>query len=136
MINLRTEWDNKPLEFIPLRYTELLGKFLARYLSTPAYIERFFRRGICLDRSSIRGFADIDDSDLLLLPDRTTAKTVYISRERMIGTVIADMYEGFSQGRLNTDPRYASQRMQKYLEENNICTVSMGPKSNTLSYIK
>jgi hypothetical protein len=54
----------------------------------------------------------------------------------MIGTVIADMYEGFSQGRLNTDPRYASQTMQKFLEEKNICTVSVGPKSNSLSYIK
>jgi glutamine synthetase len=82
MINLRTEWDNKSLEFIQLRYTELLGKFLARYLSIPPDIEGFFRHGIGLDGSSIRGFAHIDESDLLLLPDRTTAKTVPIFKER------------------------------------------------------
>jgi glutamine synthetase len=123
-----TEWENnKSLEFIQIRYTDILGKFLARYLSMPDDIERFFRHGIGLDGSSVRGFADIDDSDLLLLPDRTTAKTVSISKDRMIGTVIADVYKGFEQGRLNTDPRYASQRMQRYLEAKNMLC-QLGPE--------
>ncbi len=87
----------------------------------PADIEDFFKHGIGLDGSSVRGFAHIDDSDLLLLPDRTTTRTVPISSEdRKIGMVIADVYKGFSQGRLDTDPRYASQRMQKYLESKNM----------------
>jgi glutamine synthetase len=74
-------------------------------LSIPPDIEGFFRHGIGLDGSSIRGFAHIDDSDLLLLPDRTTAKTVPIfkERERMSGTGIADVYKGFEQVRLNTN---------------------------------
>jgi glutamine synthetase len=54
----------------------------------------FFRHGIGLDGSSVRGFAHIDDSDLLLLPDVTTGRTVPISfKERMICTVIADVYD-------------------------------------------
>lgn len=127
MSKLRTrEWD-KSLEFIQIRYTDVLGKFLAKYLSTPADIDGFFKHGIGLDGSSIRGFAHIDDSDLLLLPDITTARMVPVSKERMIGTVIADVYRGFAQGRLNTDPRYASQRMQKYLEEKNMLC-QLGPE--------
>jgi len=51
-------------------------------LSIPPDIEGFFRHGIGLDGSSVRGFAHIDESDLLLLPDRTTAKTVLIFKER------------------------------------------------------
>jgi glutamine synthetase len=119
---LRMGWDiNKSLKFIQIRYTDVVGKFLARYLSMPADIEDFFRHGIGLDGSSVRGFAHIDDSDLLLLPDVTTARTVPISsKERMIGTVIADVYKGFSNGRLDTDPRYACQRMQKYLQGKNM----------------
>src|SRR5215210_3303658 len=111
MSKLRMKWENnKSLQFLQIRYTDVLGKFLARYLSMPADIEGFFRQGIGLDGSSVRGFAQIDDSDLLLLPDRTTARTVPVfSKERMIGAVIADVYKGFEQGRLNTDPRYASQ---------------------------
>ncbi len=116
------EWtNNKSLQFIQIRYTDVLGKFLARYLSKPSDIENFFRQGIGLDGSSVIGFAQIEDSDLLLLPDRTTARTMpVLSKQRTIGTVIADVYKGFEQGRLDTDPRYAAQRMQKYLETKNM----------------
>ena len=120
MSNVRIQWENESLGFIQIRYTDLVGKFLARYLSKPADAEGFFRDGIGLDGSSVRGFADIDDSDLLLLPDMTTGRVVPVSKDRMIATVIADVYKGFSQGRLNSDPRYASQRMQNYLEDKNM----------------
>jgi glutamine synthetase len=88
---LRTGWDNDSLKFIQIRYPDVLGKFLARYLSAPADIESFFKHGIGLDGSSVRGFAHIDDSDLFLLPDRITARMVPVSKERTIGTVIADV---------------------------------------------
>lgn len=64
MSKLRTEWDNnKSLEFIQIRYTDVLGKILVRYLSIPADIEDFFRHGIGLDGSSVRGFSHLDLSD-------------------------------------------------------------------------
>jgi glutamine synthetase len=60
------EWDNnKSLKILQVRYTDVLGRFLARYLSMPADIKDFFRHGIGLDGSSIRGFAHIDDSTLI-----------------------------------------------------------------------
>jgi glutamine synthetase len=108
-------------------------------LSIPADIEGFFRHGIGLDGSSIRVFADIDDSHLLLLPDRTTAKRVLISKERTIGTVIADVHKDFEQGRLNTDPRLwkseDAKEMQKYLEEKNMLC-QLVPELNALSQMK
>jgi glutamine synthetase len=91
MSRLKEEWDNNSLGFVQVRYTDVPGKFLASYLSMPSDIEGFFRHGIGLDGSSVRGFAHIDNSDLLLLPDRTTARTVPVSKQRMIGTIIADV---------------------------------------------
>jgi glutamine synthetase len=128
MRKLRREWENnKSLEFIQIRYTDVLGKYLARYLSAPGDIEDFFRHGIGVDGSSVRGFAHIDDSDLVLLPDRTTARMVPFSKDRMVGTVIADVYKGFSHDRLDTDPRYASHTMQNYLEAKNM-HCQLGPE--------
>ena len=47
---LKTKWDNNmSLGFIRIRYTDVLGRFLARYLSMPADIEGFFKYGIGLD---------------------------------------------------------------------------------------
>ena len=108
-------------------------------MSTPDDIEGFFRHAIGLDASSIRVFADIDDSHLLLLPDRMTAKRVLISKERMIGTVITNAHKDFEQGRLNTDPRLwkseDAKEMQKYLEEKNMLR-QLVPELNALSQMK
>jgi hypothetical protein len=42
MSKLITEWENnESLQFLQIRYTYVLGKFLARYLSMPADIEDF-----------------------------------------------------------------------------------------------
>jgi glutamine synthetase len=132
MSKLRAEWNNnKSLEFMQIRYTDVLGKFLARYLSMPADIEQFFRHGIGLDGSSVRGFAHIDDSDLLLLPDRTTVRMVPVSKERMIGTVIAMCIKAFhSAGWIPTLDMQV--RGCKSILKVRICSVSLDQKLNAL----
>lgn len=63
-----------------------------------------------------------------MLPDRTTtARMVPLSKERMIGVVIAAVYKGFSHSRLNTNARYAALRMQRYLEPKNMLC-QLGPE--------
>jgi glutamine synthetase len=114
-----TKWQN--IEFIQVRYTDVPGKFLAKYYLLKDN-ERFYdvcRNGIGLDGSSVKGFATIDESDLLLLPDRVTATLTPISSYKTV-TVIADVHRGFGQGRLTKDPRYISQHMEEYLAENNL----------------
>src|ERR671919_883497 len=117
--NNETKWQD--IEFIQLRYTNVPGKFLAKYYLLKDN-ENFYdvcRSGIVLDGSSVKGFASIDESDLLLLPDRLTATLTPISSYKTV-TVIADVHRGFGQGRLAKDPRYISQRMEEYLAENNL----------------
>jgi hypothetical protein len=42
MSKLITEWENnESLQFLQIRYTDVLDKYLARYLSMPADIEDF-----------------------------------------------------------------------------------------------
>jgi hypothetical protein len=45
-ISISEGHNNKSLEFLHVRYTNVPGRFLARYLSMPADIEDFFRHGI------------------------------------------------------------------------------------------
>src|ERR671919_1413978 len=116
--NNETKWQD--IEFIQLRYTNVPGKFLAKYylLKDNEHFYDVCRSGIVLDGSSVKGFASIDESDLLLLPDRVTATLSPISSYKTV-TVIADVHRGFGQGRLTKDPRYISQHMEEYLAENN-----------------
>ena len=109
---------NSDLEFVQIRYTDLLGKFLARYVKTDEeHIQDIFRKGIGLDGSSVKGFATIDESDMLLFPDRKTLRRIPLS-EFEINAVIADVYNGFNKGRSAKDPRHVSQALEDHLAVN------------------
>jgi glutamine synthetase len=118
--NDRRDDNSNNIEFIQIRYTDIIGKFLAKYFQTDkSHIYEIFRTGISLDGSSVKGFSTIDESDMLLLPDRTTERKINLSNNK-ITTVIADIYRGFNQGRSSRDPRYVSQMMEDYLAMNQI----------------
>jgi len=125
-INFKNEYndsrdDNSDnIEFIQIRYTDVIGKFLAKYFQTDkSHLYEIFRTGISLDGSSVKGFSTIDESDMLLLPDRTTERKINLSNNK-ITAVIADIYRGLNQGRSSRDPRYVSQMMEDYLAMNQI----------------
>lgn len=112
--------DSSDLEFIQVRYTDLLGKFLAKYVQCEKYdIQDIFRSGVGLDGSSVKGFANIDESDMLLFPDRETLRRIPLS-DFEINTVIADVYNGFDKGRSLKDPRNVSQMLENNLAMNQI----------------
>lgn len=112
-------------KFIQIRYTDILGKFHAKYyfLEDVKDFYEFIRKGIALDGSSIEGFSEINESDLLLLPDRKTICNIDQDNYNII-TAIADVYHGYGLGRMQKDPRFVSQTMEEYLANNNlICKI-------------
>ena len=117
----------KDIEFVQLRYTDVVGRFLAKYIFSdtgdPAEI---LQNGIALDGSSVRGFSKINESDLLLIPDRSTLRLLPMSTYK-VATVIADVYEGFGSGRLVRDPRYVPQELEEDLRDQGF-TCQVGPE--------
>ena len=103
----------KDVDFIQIRYTDILGRFLAKYIAGDVGDgSEYIQNGIALDGSSVTGFTKINESDLLLIPDRSTLRLTPLSNYK-VATVIADVYEGFGNGRLVRDPRYVSQACAK-----------------------
>jgi len=115
--------NNEDPKFIQLRYTDVPGRFLAKYVakSKEYDVENLYKHGIGFDGSSVRGFADINESDLMLFPDKPTSRIITENALMIPGyaviTVIANVHKGFEQGRLSKDPRYVSHCMEKYLKE-------------------
>jgi glutamine synthetase len=106
--------------FLQVRYTDIFGRFHAKYLHTSKdQLHTVFRNGVGLDGSSVRGFANIDESDMLLLPDRKTLKKIAMGGLE-ISTAIADVYKGFNLGRSSKDPRHVTQRLEDHLALNQI----------------
>ncbi|MGB8642980.1 MAG: glutamine synthetase beta-grasp domain-containing protein [Nitrososphaeraceae archaeon] len=114
---------NEDPKFIQIRYTDVPGRFLAKYIAkNKEYdIENLYKYGIGFDGSSVRGFADINESDLMLFPDKLTSRIITENALMIPGyaviSVIANVYQGFGQGRLSKDPRYVSHCMEQYLKQ-------------------
>ncbi len=64
---------NHEAEFVDLRFTDLRGKEQHVTLPQNKIDDAFFKYGKAFDGSSICGWQDINESDLLLIPDASTA---------------------------------------------------------------
>lgn len=114
--NSAESFEFRDIDFVQLRYTDMLGKFLAKYtVSETGNPSEDLKKGTALDGSSVAGFSKINESDLLLVPDMSTLHLLPLTNYRIV-TVIADVYEGFGNGRLAKDPRSVPQILEEALK--------------------
>ena len=76
------------VEFIHLWFTDVLG-FLKTFVITADELDTAMSEGMGFDGSSIQGFARIQESDMIALPD---PKTLQILPWRDQGTLVATMF--------------------------------------------
>jgi glutamine synthetase len=113
---------------VDLRFVDLPGQ--AQHFSIPVrdLTENLFIDGIGFDGSSIRGFQYIHESDMLLMPDPTTAH-VDPTLEVPTLAIVCDVAEPGSREPYSRDPRYVARKAERYLIESGIATTSFwGPE--------
>ncbi|MBM4242016.1 MAG: glutamine synthetase [Euryarchaeota archaeon] len=115
------------VEFIRLWFTDLNG-FLKSFAITQDEVENALGRGMGFDGSSITGFQDIEESDMIAMPDPDTfAILPWRSREIVVGRMICDIlqpggepYEG--------DPRYILKRALEKMKKIGFDHFYVGPE--------
>ncbi len=117
------------VEMVDLRFCDLPG--LMQHFSVPAHqlTEAAFAEGFGFDGSSIRGFQEIQESDMILVPDSTTAvKDPFREHATLnMNCFVRDPITGESYSR---DPRYIAQKAENYLKETGIAdTAYFGPEA-------
>ncbi|GBE39467.1 putative glutamine synthetase 2 [bacterium BMS3Bbin08] len=99
----------KDIKFIRIWFTDILGQ-LKSFAITREELKGAFEEGMGFDGSSIKGYARIDESDMIAKPDPTTFQLLpWRPKERAVARMFCDVlnpdgspYEG--------DPRYALKR--------------------------
>lgn len=117
------------LEIVDLKFVDFLG--LWRHVSVPlAFLdEGAFDEGIGYDGSSIVGFQGIEESDLILLPDPTTAVADPILEVPTL-SVICDVYDPVTRTPYSRDARRVAKAAERYLLETGIADASYwGPEA-------
>lgn len=110
--------DNK-VEFVDLRFTDLRGK--EHHLTLPEYKidEDFFKHGKAFDGSSLCGWKDIHKSDLILMPDITTA-VMDLFAEVPTLIIRCDVIDPETRVPYLCDPRGVVKRAEAYLQASGI----------------
>src|SRR5947199_6999617 len=82
-----------------------------------------FEEGFGMDGSSIRGWAAIHESDMLLIPDPTTA---FMDPFAEVPTIVmyGDVKDPITKQRYERDPRWIAQKAELYLNNSGVADTS------------
>ena len=117
------------VQMVDLRFTDMPGTWQHFSIPARAMTADLFEDGIGFDGSSIRGFKEIHESDMLLLLDPTTA---FIDPALEVPTmvVICDVYDPITRQPYSRDPRYVVRKADAYLKQTGIAQTSYwGPEA-------
>jgi glutamine synthetase len=117
------------VEIVDLRFCDLPG--LTQHFSSPVaqLTEDAFADGYGFDGSSIRGFQEIQESDMLLFPDPNTAVLDPFRTHKTLNLncFVRDPITGEPYTR---DPRYVAQKAEAYLLSTGVAdTAYFGPEA-------
>lgn len=116
------------VEHVDIRFTDLPGAWQHFTIPVDQLTEGVFEDGLSFDGSSIRGFQEIQESDMLLMPDPGTAFVDPVTAEPTL-IITCDVLEPTRMERYSRDPRFVAQKAEAYLKETGIATISdFGPE--------
>ncbi len=131
----RTPTDVKKLakeagaKIVDLRFIDLPGMWQHFSIPVEDLDDDLFSEGIGFDGSSIRGFQQIHESDMILIAD---ADTAVMDPALSIPTlnIICNVFDPTTRKPYSRDPRYVAQKAEAYLKKTGIADISYwGPEA-------
>jgi glutamine synthetase len=117
------------VRMVDFKFTDLPGTWQHVSLSIHGLDEGAFEEGLGFDGSSIRGFQEIAESDMILVPDPSTA-VIDPFHEQQTVSIICNIFDPITREPYSRDPRYVAQKAEGYLIETGIAdTCYMGPEA-------
>ena len=121
--------EKEKVEFVDIRFADLSGRWQHFTMPIDGFEEDAFESGLGFDGSSIQGFQSIQASDLLLLPDATSAFVDPFAADKTL-VLIADVKSPQTGDSYSKDPRRVAKQAELYLRESGIAdTINMGPEA-------
>jgi glutamine synthetase len=115
-------------QMVDLKFCDLLGTWQHVTLPLTAFDESAFDEGLGFDGSSIRGWQGISESDMLLMPDASSAVLDPFCATPTL-SLVCEIADPITRGPYGKDPRRIAKRAEGYLAETGIAdTAYFGPE--------
>ena len=111
--------DEHKAKFVDFRFTDPRGKWQHTAQAVRTVDEDMLTDGIMFDGSSIAGWKDINESDMTLVPDCSTAVLDPFSAQEQI-ILFCDVIEPSTGQSYSRDPRSTAKRAENYLSQTGI----------------
>ncbi len=107
------------VKFVDFRFTDTHGK--EQHVSVPAHTvnESKFEEGQMFDGSSIAGWKDINESDMILMPDTSACVMDPFTQESTL-IVRCDIIEPNDMKGYEKDPRSIAKRAEQYMQDSGV----------------
>ena len=126
VVALAKEHDVK---IVDLKFTDLPGMWQHFSMMAEELTEDLFEEGCGFDGSSIRGFQAINESDMLLFPDPTTAIIDPVCKVPTL-SITCNIKDPITLENYTRDVRYIAQKAEAYLQSTGIADMSYwGPEA-------
>lgn len=115
-------------KIVDLKFIDMPGMWQHTSMPTSEVDEKAFIHGIGFDGSSIRGFQEIQESDMIMLPDPSTAR---VDTFCSIPTVsfVCDLFDPRAQTLYSRDPRGIAKKAAAHLKKTTVADVAyFGPE--------
>ncbi|HEY5672434.1 MAG TPA: type I glutamate--ammonia ligase [Malonomonas sp.] len=120
--------EEHDVKFVDYKFLDFIG--IWQHFTTPIreFSEEIFEEGIGFDGSSIRGWQPIHNSDMLIMPDPTTAKIdPFIEMTTL--SLICNIIDPITREGYSRDPRFIASKAEAYLKSTGIAdTAYFGPE--------
>jgi glutamine synthetase len=117
------------VQVVDVRFCDLPGTWQHFSIPVKELTESAFAEGLGFDGSSIRGFQAINESDMLLMPDPTSA---FVDPCLQVPTLalICDIVDPISGQAYTRDPRFVARKAEQFLKKSGIATTAYyGPEA-------
>lgn len=121
--------QEKDVEFVDLRFTDPLGKLQHVTFDKSMVDGDFFTDGQMFDGSSIAGWKAINESDMTLMPDTSTAIVDPFFQQTTLA-IMCDILDPVTGQAYNRDPRTTAKKAEAYLQQTGVGdTAFFGPEA-------
>ena len=120
--------NDEGIKIIDMRFVDLPGLWQHFSISSKEIEEEMFEEGLGFDGSSIRGFQQIQESDMILIPDASTAFKDPFTEVPTLN-IICNVKDPITLQSYTRDPRHIAQKAENYLKSTGIGdTAYFGPE--------
>ncbi len=121
--------QEKDVEYVDLRFTDPRGKLQHVTFHKNMVDADFFEDGQMFDGSSVAGWKAINESDMTLMPDVSTAMIDPFFQQTTLA-VMCDILDPITGQAYNRDPRTTAKKAEAYLQSTGIGTTAyFGPEA-------